>query len=542
MPNPDRPGAQDEPNRLDVLAEIASQQKRLPVPKKDYDNLALLTKAASKALDQDKSDKVANKKASKSVHGIKSDTGSTETVFPDLPDDDDATIVEFPLEYHHRQRHHRGCGSMGAAAGPNSGSISCSRRDKLVLARRDGTIARLELRNIRAVHAFARDHAIDCDLRPCDTLDVVYDAGEWAAAREGVRGLREAFSGRTMTAAGEGDVGGGEEEDGDRGGGGDGEDGGEGRYTLYSREEVLARFPVHDGVFGGREERVQGGVGYFAGSLSAYKFGIGVLRACVDRGLNLQTGTPVTMLVAASSSATDEKGRWDVNTQRGVVRAGRVVLATNGYTAGVWPRFQGAVVPLRGQVTAHRPGQAMPAGGCLDRTYSFIYERGYEYMVSQPEGSRFPGDIIMGGGLARAQEEGLMEFGRTDDGAVNEEISGYLRDTTGRYFGPDWGEDHPEGRTRSEWTGIMGFSPDGFPFVGEVPGESGLWASCGFQGHGMVLCWECARALVEMMEGRDGEELREWFPDIFRITEQRMAQRFRGRLDAIPKTEKKQLR
>jgi glycine/D-amino acid oxidase-like deaminating enzyme len=175
----------------------------------------------------------------------------------------------------------------------------------------------------------------------------------------------------------------------------------------------------------------------------------------------------------------------------------------------------------------------------LDRTYSFIYERGYEYMVSQPERSRFPGDIIMGGGLARAPEEGLMEFGTTDDGAVNEKISDYLRETTRRYFGPDWGDDHPEGRVRREWTGIMGFSPDGSPFVGEVPGESELWASCGFQGHGMVLCWECARALVEMMEGRDGEELREWFPDIFRITEERMAQRFRGRLDAIPTAEKK---
>lgn len=385
----------------------------------------------------------------------------------------------------------------------------------------------------------------------------MYDEGEWARAREGVAGLRAAFHGAgegdgssASPAPGEGGLGSGSGaggEAGDEGKGRDtedgGEDGGEGRYTLYSREEVLRLFPVHDGVFEGREEeRVQGGVGYFAGSLSAYKFGVGVLRLCVERGLNLQTGTPVTGLGRVSASAAAAavvNGRWEVRTERGVVRAGRVVLATNGYTAAVWPRFQGVVVPLRGQITAHRPGRGMPAGGCLDRTYSFIYERGYEYMISQPEGSRFPGDIIMGGGLARAQEEGLMEFGTTDDGAVNEEISDYLRETTGRYFGSDWGDDHPEGRVRSEWTGIMGFSPDGSPFVGEVPGESGLWASCGFQGHGMVLCWECARALVEMMEGRDGEELRDWFPDIFRITEERMAQRFRGRLDAIPKADKK---
>jgi glycine/D-amino acid oxidase-like deaminating enzyme len=143
----------------------------------------------------------------------------------------------------------------------------------------------------------------------------------------------------------------------------------------------------------------------------------------------------------------------------------------------------------------------------------------------------------MGGGLVRAPDDGLMEFGTTDDSTVNEGISEYLRETTGRYFGPDWGEDDPEGRVRSEWTGIMGFSPDGFPLVGELPGEQGLWASCSFQGHGMVLCWMCARALVEMMEGRDGEELREWFPDAFRITEARLAQKFQGRLDAIQKTD-----
>jgi hypothetical protein len=41
----------------------------------------------------------------------------------------------------------------------------------------------------------------------------------------------------------------------------------------------------------------------------------------------------------------------------------------------------------------------------------------------------------------------------------------------------------------------------------------------------------CAKALVEMMEGRDGEELKAWVPDVFRITEERLAQRFQGRLD-----------
>ncbi|KAL2149287.1 hypothetical protein VTH82DRAFT_8635 [Thermothelomyces myriococcoides] len=400
-----------------------------------------------------------------------------------------------------------------------------------------GQIASLELRGILALHDFADTHAIPCDhLRPdlgpewagekkgegkgggttsTSTIDVIYDPDEWAAAVSGVAALQRDFPAGAPEAI----------------------------YTLYSREEMLERFRVHDVVLsgnGGRsEEKVQGGVGYPAGTLSAYRFVIGVLRLCLERGLNLQTRTPVLELAkveeaASSSSSTSARPVWEVRTTRGVIRATRVVLATNGYTAAIWKPFQGVVVPLRGQVTAQRPGRSMPRGGCLETTYSFIYRGGYEYMVSRPPGSAFEGDIVIGGGLVRVEHEGLSEFGTTDDGALNEGISKYLREAAARYFGTDWGDDHPDGRVRKEWTGIMGFSPDGFPFVGEVPGETGLWASCSFQGHGMVLCWMCARALVDMMEGRDDEQLKAWFPDVFRITKERLALKFQGRLDVIP--------
>ncbi|KAK4133664.1 hypothetical protein BT67DRAFT_434646 [Trichocladium antarcticum] len=170
-----------------------------------------------------------------------------------------------------------------------------------------------------------------------------------------------------------------------------------------------------------------------------------------------------------------------------------------------------------------RPGAAWRGMSLVLGCWGCVWRGGW--------GSRHAGDVIMGGGLVRASDDGLLEFGETDDTTVNEGISEYLRETTPRYFGSGWGEDHPEGRVRSEWAGIMGFSPDGFPFVGEVPGEDGLWTACSSQGHGMVLCWMCANALVEMMEGRDGEELQEWFPHVFRITEKRLALRFQGRLD-----------
>ncbi|KAK0615680.1 FAD dependent oxidoreductase [Bombardia bombarda] len=359
-------------------------------------------------------------------------------------------------------------------------------------------IAQLELANIRAMQDLAHAHPdFHCDAQACDTIDIIYDAAQWAKAHEAVAAMRAAMPPDDPAA----------------------------QYSFFSRDEVQKQFHCHDSIVDGKEERLCGGVVYPAGSLSAYKFGIGLLKLSLAQGLNLQTNTPVVAPLLKNADGT-----WTAQTPRGSIIAKKVVVATNGYTAHILPRFQGVIVPLRGQITAHRPGQAMPLAGCLPTTYSFIYEKGYEYMVPRPAGSRFAGDIVIGGGLVRAPDDGLLEYGTTDDTAVNQTISEYLRETTARYFGPDWGEDDPAGRVRKEWTGIMGFSPDGFPFVGEMPGEKGLWVSSSFQGHGMVLCWMSAKALAEMMEGRDGERLEAWFPGAFRISEERLAKRFEGRL------------
>ncbi|KAI0139121.1 FAD dependent oxidoreductase [Hypoxylon sp. NC0597] len=351
-------------------------------------------------------------------------------------------------------------------------------------------IARLELANIRAVHAFAREHGIECDSNPCDTVDVVYDAAQWELDQRAVRAMRDAMPNDDASL-----------------------------YTLHSAEDVRNKF------FCGRggDESVCGGVSYEAGSLSSYKFAVGVAKLCLAKGLNLQTNTPAINLEKL------EGGGWKVGTSRGSIQARRVVLATNGYTASIWKKFQGVIVPLRGHVTAQRPGLNMPKDG-LPATYSFIYEDGYDYMIPRPKGSKFEGDIVIGGALVRAPEEGLEEYGTTDDTTFNDVILQALTDSLPQYFGDNWGQDHPDGRVRKAWTGIMGFSPDGFPFVGEMPGEKDLWVSSSFQGHGMVLCWMCARALTAMMEGGDDKELGSWFPDQFRVTEERLHLTFHGRL------------
>ncbi|MCJ1293266.1 hypothetical protein MMC34_004820 [Xylographa carneopallida] len=346
-------------------------------------------------------------------------------------------------------------------------------------------IVRYEYACMKAVHAFAREHAIECDSWEGDTVDIIYDEDQWKAAKLAVKEIRKVLGTSDPASV----------------------------YHFWDTNEAENKF-LSPGAFGA--------VSYEAGSLSPYKFVIGVLRLALEKGLNLQTGTP------ALSMKASEKG-WVVDTSRGVMTAEMVILATNGYTAHLYPALQGVIVPLRGHMTAQRPGTRMPREG-LATTYSFIYADGYEYMIPRPQGSTFAGDIMIGGGLTKASQNGLNEFGSTDDTTNDPTIFSYLEKSTQTYFGSNWGDDHPEGRIRKSWTGIMGYSADGFPFVGPVPDEDHLYVAASFQGHGMVLCLLAAKAVVQMITGENLADMERWFPQAFIITKERMKHSFRGRL------------
>lgn len=350
-------------------------------------------------------------------------------------------------------------------------------------------IVKFEHECMEAVHAFARDHDIDCESWEGDTVDIIYDEGQWNQAKEAVSEIQRVLGNHDPA----------------------------GRYIFWDTIEAEKNFWTKGAV---------GAVSYRAGSLNAYKLVIGILKLALEKGLNLQTETPALKL----RKHHEGKVRWIVQTPRGDIHAEKVLLATNGYTAYLYPRLQGVIVPWRGHMTAQRPGnqisQVFRSG-----TYSFIHEEGYEYMICRPPGSKFAGDIAIGGGLTKALHRGLYEFGTTDDTTADPVIMDFLRNCTADYFDSNWGGDDGEGRLRKAWTGIMGFSVDQLPFIGLLPDEEGLYIAASFQGSGMVLCFSSAKALVQMMENRD-ETLKKWFPTAFCITGERMKQKFSKNLNS----------
>ena len=152
------------------------------------------------------------------------------------------------------------------------------------------------------------------------------------------------------------------------------------------------------------------------------------------------------------------------------------------------------------------------------------------------------GELLYGGGVIFANNSGVDEAGNLDESAVDPQLASYLAGALPVYFGEEnWGpEGRPdkddkdgwgEGRVKTTWSGMMGFSADGPPWVGKLPRGltarkanpqgGGEWLSAGFSGEGMVHAWGCGRAcgmMVLGLEDREGEEL----PKEFLITKERV--------------------
>lgn len=337
---------------------------------------------------------------------------------------------------------------------------------------------RLEEQNVQDIADFVRTHNVDCDFQDIETVDAYMTEQEWAKVLE----------------------------------------------VVQMRDEVRVRRPdaaptMQRRVLRGQEARdeiglptIVGAVTYPAHTQNPYRLVCRMLELSLEKGLNLQTNTPATEIIRAASTAGGAP-EWTVKTDRGSLRAKRVVLATNGFTnvlhAGLaTTRF---LTPGRSQVTAIRPGSKISGSPILRRSIMLNDAGGSgDYVMSRAPGLRGEGDILYGGGRSHGKNK---ELGITDDSVINEEIAEYLKHAAPKYFGRDnWGQEGDEVR---DWVGITCYTPDSFPLVGEVPGDEGLWMSVGMNGHGMAMAFRSAEALVVMM--MTGKEP-DWFPKPFKLS------------------------
>jgi len=166
------------------------------------------------------------------------------------------------------------------------------------------------------------------------------------------------------------------------------------------------------------------------------------------------------------------------------LEADRIVVATDGYTHGLLPGLDAAIIPARGQVVLTEP---------LDRRLfpcPHYARHGYDYWQQTPDNR-----LVAGGFRDRAPEQEETSEEVTTP-LIQSHLERFVRELTG--------ESPP---ISHRWAGIFGVTEDRLPLAGRLPGHNDVWAACGYSGHGNVVGLTCGELVAHALLGRPDPEL-----------------------------------
>ena len=193
-----------------------------------------------------------------------------------------------------------------------------------------------------------------------------------------------------------------------------------------------------------------------AGHLHPALFFKGLLDLCQKRGIAIASKTPATKL-------TETGKGWAVETPRGTIQAGDVIVATNGYTGDVTPQFKRRVVPVGSYIIATEELAPEIAASISPKNRSFAdTRRVLTYYRMSPDGKR----LIFGG---------RAKFGHTDPVETAPILHGFMLDRFPQLKGT---------RITHAWTGNVAFTLDETPHMGRF---ENLHYALGCNGSGIAM-------------------------------------------------------
>lgn len=165
-----------------------------------------------------------------------------------------------------------------------------------------------------------------------------------------------------------------------------------------------------------------------------------------------------------------------VTTADGEIRADRVVLA-----AGAW---SGELLKTLGLVLPVEPvkGQMILYKCAEDFLPSMVLAKG-RYAIPRRDGHILVGSTLEYAGFDKTPTDNALESLK----ASAEELLPALKDA----------------EVVGHWAGLRPGSPEGIPFIGEVPSHPGLWLNCGHFRNGLVLAPASCQLLADLMLGRE---------------------------------------
>ncbi|PLB41033.1 NAD(P)/FAD-dependent oxidoreductase [Aspergillus candidus] len=301
-------------------------------------------------------------------------------------------------------------------------------------------------------------------------------------------------------------------------------------WKIFEREDIPEKFGL---------STARGVIAGPAGALWPYRFVTGVLARLHQEfpgELCIETNTPVTAIHNDHNTNTPDLP-CSVVTARGKIRTRHVIHCTNAHVGHLVPGLRGRIYPIRGQMSAQNAGVKFINQG-TENSWLFNYERGFDYLTQLPSGGQADAAKMMfGGGFAQGQTGGVADIGISTDSELSFYADIHLSGALSSIFGREnWGAVSGPS-VEQMWTGNMGFSADGNPWVGRLPlsatqrggdkdSHGAEWVACAFSGEGMVQAWLCGKALALMVLNHDqqssGAGDLSWFPEQLLVTEDRL--------------------
>lgn len=201
-----------------------------------------------------------------------------------------------------------------------------------------------------------------------------------------------------------------------------------------------------------------------------------------NKNVNIQSRTPATRIYQQEGSS-----KWQVETPRGSVVCDIVLLASNAWAGHLLPlHLQKVLVPTRAQVIAFQSEQDQGIN-VKEWTRGFTLHHGSEYMIRRGK----DGVYVIGGGREDIPGQQMYE---SDDSIINKRVGAALRSVMKSIFPKLLPENED---SIQEWTGIMCYTLDGKPIVGQVPGAPGQFVAIGYNGHGMPFAFQSGQYIAD---------------------------------------------
>jgi glycine/D-amino acid oxidase-like deaminating enzyme len=182
----------------------------------------------------------------------------------------------------------------------------------------------------------------------------------------------------------------------------------------------------------------------------------GLLDICTRRAVQIASKTPVTRLTETATG-------WSVETPRGTIQAGDVIVATNGYTGDITPQLKRRVIPVGSYIitTEELPADLATALSPKNRAISDT-RRVLTYYRLSPDGKR----MIFGG---------RAKFGHTDPVETAPILYRFMIDRFPQLKGV---------KITHAWTGNVAFTLDELPHMGKF---KNLHYALGCNGSGIAM-------------------------------------------------------